>query len=438
MNLKIEKSKKPEQNKIELSVEAPLEIAEKTYHTVIRNISENIDIPGFRKGKAPREMVEKQVGVPYISQKAFESVFYEILHNVSTQEKLDIVDVIEISSFELLPGKPLTFKVIVELKPEVKLGKYVDLKVKAKKIIYDKELFIQKTLEKIANNFITFKKITDGNVKEGDLVTLDFEGKFEDGTEVPGGKAENFQALLDRDKFLPDFVDKLKGVKVGDTKEITITFPENYLTGFPSKKANFKVKINSIEEKILPEINDEFAKKVGIDNLKLLKEKIVEQMQQLQEIGSQREFENKVVDQIVKDSKYEIPETMIEKEINYLLQDVKMQCEKSGINWSDFKSDPKNKELFDKATQAAKNRISIDLILNAIVKKENIIATGEEVSNEMQNRIGQLGEKYKHLQNDKAFINSIHLVALRNKAIDFLIKNNKPVWEEELTSVVPE
>lgn len=438
LNLKIVKTPKGKNNELELFVEAPKEISEKAYAIALRDAANVVDIPGFRKGKAPKDIVEKKVGLGYISRKAFESIFYEILIEVANQEKLDIVDVLEIFSFELLPEKPLSFKVLVELKPEVKIGKYKGLKVKAKKIAYDKDIFIKKTLEKIANNLISFKKINDRSVKEGDQVTLDFEGKFEDGSEVPGGKAENFLALLEKDKFLPEFVDKLIGVKAGETKQILITFPENYAQGFSGRKAVFNVTVKGVEEKLIPEINDELAKKVGLENLKTLEDKIVAQMLELEMQLSQSELENKVVDHIIQDSKFEISERMIEKEIDFLLNDVKNQCQRDGVNWSDFKSDEKNKGLLDKAREAAIKRISIDLILSNVVKKEDITATDEEINNEVKNRLSQLGEKYKNLEQEKRFRNTVEMVILRNKAVDFLIKNNEAIWEKEETKIIPD
>lgn len=435
LNLKINKLKKDSKNQFELSVEAPAELSGKHYMLALRDISNKIDVPGFRKGKVPRNIVEKQVGVGYISQRAFESVFYYILAQAALQEKLDIVDVVEISSFELLPEKPLTFSVLVEIRPEVKLGKYKDLKVKAKNISYDKELFVKKTLDRIANNFVTYNKSSDSKVKEGDLVTIDFEGKFEDGTEVPGGKAENFKAVLDRDKFLPEFVDKLKGSKEGDCKEILITFPENYSTGFSDKKATFNVKVSLIEEKVLPAIDDGLAKQVDMENLVMLKDKVLENMIEIQESASKREFENNLVEEIVKSSKFELSDSMIEKETNFLLKDVKAQCEKNNVKWDEFKNDQKNNELFEKTREAAIKRISIDLVLNAIIKKEELSVSSEDLGKELTSRINQMGEKYKYLENDSSFRNTVEMVLLRNKAVDFLLQNNQALWEESKTDI---
>lgn len=436
--LKVNTAKKETKNHMEVVVEAPSELSNKHYMLTLRDISTKIDIPGFRKGKVPKEIVEKQVGVGYVSQQAFEGVFYQLLGQAAIQEKLDIVDIVEISSFELSPDKPLTFKVIVELKPEIKLGKYKNLKVKAKKIQYDKKLFIEKTLEKLASNFISYKKSSDAKLKEGDLVTLDFEGKFEDGVEVPGGKAENYQSILDKQKFLPDFVDKLVGAKAGDTRDVVISFPENYAEGFSGKKATFHVKVNAVEEKQLPDINDDFAKQIGVESLEALTEKIVANMIELQETASGRELENNIVQEIVDASKFDLSESMIDKEVSFLLKDVKAQSEKVGLNWVDFKADPKNKELLDKAKEAAIKRISIDLVLNAIVKKEEIIVTPEELANELKSRIEQLGEKYKYLENDASFRNTVEMVLLRNKAVDFLLKNNEAAWEATPTTVMPD
>ncbi len=439
LNLKVVKTQKESANEVELYVETVAEVSDKAYALAFRNISNSVDIPGFRKGKAPKEVIEKNVGVGYISQKAFENVFHEILIGAAIQEKLEIVDVVQISSYELLPGKPLSFKAIVELKPEVDLGKYKGLKVKSKKYAYEKDLFLTKTLEKIVNNLISFKKNVDRNtVKEGDLIEVDFEGKFEDGSLVPGGKAENFQVILEKDKFLPEFVDKLVGVKVGETNEILITFPENYNPDFSGKKAKFTAKVNSLEEKVIPEVNDELAKKLGLENLDALKSKIVNQMLELQEQNNNREFENKLVDEIVQSSKCNISKRMVEREADFLLQDIKKQCENNAISWDTFKADKKNKQIFEKAREAAIKRIYIDLVLSAIVKEEKIEATKEEIEKEVNNRISHLGEKYKGMENDPKFLSTVELIILRNKAVDHLIENNIPVWEEEVTKIMPE
>ena len=443
LTVKVQKKSEDKKNQVDLTIEAPKDVSDKSYSAALRDIAEKVDIPGFRKGKAPREIIEKQVGAGYISQKAFEIVFYEIISQAAKQEKLDVIDIVEINSFELIPGKPLTFSATVELRPEVVLGKYKNLKVKAKKIVYDKAQFIDKSIEKIANNLITFKKLDDDKkgkikVKEGDLVIVNFEGKFEDGTEVPGGKAENFQAVLEKDKFLPEFVEKLAGANIGDVREISVKFPENYSTGFSGKSAKFTVKVLDIQHKVLPEIDDSLAKKLGLENLDALKEKIVTQMHELEKLGSDRDFENNIVDEIIKQSKIEISDKMIQREIDHLLYDVKVQCEKGSIKWSDFQTDPKNKELFDKAKEASIKRISIDLLLNEIAKKENIVVKSEDIDAEVKNRILQLGNSYKHLENDRSFKNTVEMMILRNKSVDFLVNNNIPTWEEEKVSALQE
>ena len=437
LNLKVKKTPREANNELELAVEAPSEISDKAYSLALRNISNEIDVPGFRKGKAPKDIIEGKVGKGYISQRAFEKVFYDLLFDVAINEKLDIVDVVEILSYELLPGKPVTFKAVVELKSDVKLGKYKSLKVKVKKVVYDRGEFINQTLLQLSGNLAAFKKVSDRGVKEGDLIIIDFESKFEDGTDVPGGKAENFQALLEKDKFLPEFVDQLVSTKIDETREVKITFPEAYHKDFAGKKANFKVKIIGIEEREIPEINDDLAKKVGVENLEQLKVKVESQMIDQQNFVNHREFENGLVEEIIQNSEYKISQRMLNKEVDFLLNDFRIQCQKDEVDWESFKSDPKNKELIQKAKEAAEKRIAIDLILGALIKNEKIAAVKEEIDLDVKSRILQLGEKYKHLENDKKFRTNIELVNLRNKAIDFLLKHNEAVWEEEKQSVKP-
>lgn len=438
IDFKVTSNKTDKKNELELAVEAPPTLADKAYTIALRDISSNIDIPGFRKGKAPKDVIEQKVGKGYISQKAFESVFYDILIDVAIQEKIDVVDVVQVTSFELLPVSPLKFTVTVEVKPEVKLGKYKDLKVKVKKMVYEKETFLNKTLNKIAANLLTMQKVEDRPVKEGDLVTLDFESQFEDGSPVPGGTANNFQVLLEKDKFLPEFVAGLQGVKVGERKEIEVTFPDKSGDAFASKKALFKVLVMGIEEKVIPAIDDELAKKVGIEDLAALKKKIEEQMNEMQDQASQRELENKLVDEIVGAAKFEISERMLEKESNFLLQDLRANCQSNGLDWETFKKDEANKEIFDKAREAAKKRISIDLILSAVIREEKISASPEELEVELKTKVAQLGDRGKSVENDPRFKSNVELIFLRNKAVDFLLKNNTPEWEEEITTVIPD
>jgi len=434
LELKVKTNKLDKVNEVTLDVEAPTEIAEKAYAIACRDISNNVDIPGFRKGKAPRDIIEKNYGKAYISQKAFENVFYDMLFKAASQEKIEIVDVVEISSFNLLPSQPLTFKAVVELKPDVKLGKYKGLKVAGKKMEYDQDDFIKQTLEKISNNLITFK-VVEREITEGDLITIDFEGKFEDGSEVPGGQAEKFQAVLEKGRFIPEFIDKLQGVKAGESKDIEVKFPENYDKGFAGKLGKFHIKVHTVEEKVLPEINDELAKKVGVESLALLKEKIVKQMTEMQEINNKNEFENKLVEEIIKNSTFDVSERMLQREVEHLLHDVKHECEHSGLNWDEFKKDEKNKDIFDRANETAKKRISIDLVLSAVIRTENIIAKPEEIEQEIKMRIAQNPEGLKHVEQDVRFKSAVHLSIVRNKALDFLVHNNEPVWGKDVNVV---
>lgn len=434
IELKVKKTPTDNKNEVMLDVEAPKDVSNKAYAIACRDISNSVDVPGFRKGKAPKGIIEKTYGTGYISQKAFEKVFYDLLFNVAIQEKIDIVDVVEISSFELLPEKPLTFKAKVELKPDVKLGEYKNLKVKVKKMVYKKDEFIKETLEKIANNMIEFKEV-NRSVKEGDCVTIDFSGKFEDGSDVPGGKVENFQAVLEKGRFLPEFIDKLQGAKIGEQKEVEVTFPENYDQGFAGKKGVFNVTIHKVEEKVVPKIDDALAKKVGMDNLEMLKQKIEKQMTDMQEVNNKNEFENKLVEKIIENSDFEISERMVSREIDYLLTNVKQQCVQSGMNWDDFKNDSRNEEMIARAQNVAKKRIAIDLILNAVVKAENISTTPLEIENEVKNRVAQDPERMKGMENDQRFRSAVQLSVLRNKALDFLVSSNEPQWEKEVTVI---
>ena len=256
---KVKKTSKEKNNELVLSVEGSKEISSKAYAMALRDASNFIDMPGFRKGKAPKELVEKKLGKPYISQKAFEAILYNVLSQVASQENIDIIDVVEILSFELLPETPLTFIALVELKPEINLGKYKGLKVNAYKYKFDKDLFIKKSLDKIANNLATFTKVLNRGAKRGDLVSIDFEGAYDDGSEVPGGSVKNYQVVLTNTNLLPEFVEKTEGINIGEVKEIIVSIPQSPSQEPSVKNAKFKVKLNEIQEKIIPPIDDNLA-----------------------------------------------------------------------------------------------------------------------------------------------------------------------------------
>lgn len=433
IEFKVEKEKK-ENNQFELSIVGPKEISSKAYNLAIREIANGLNISGFRKGKAPKNVVENAVGKEYITHKAFEKIFYETIIDVTLQENIDLVDIVKVTSYDLLEDQPFSMKVLIEVKPEVKLGKYKGLKVKAKKIVYDKDKFIQNTLSRIQNNFISFAP-SDKPLSEGDSVTLDFEGVFEDGSEIPGGKAENYQAIFEKTNFLPDFVDKLTGAKNNEEREIEIHFPENAGEGFASKKAKFKVKVKQIESKVLPALDGELAKKLGIESYSQLEEKILSEMEDMQTNASNVNFESALVDEIIKESQFDIPESLLNKETDSLLSEFKSYCDKAGMNWDTFKTDEKNKDLISGTKEKAKKRVSIDLVLNAIAKFENIDIPQDDIKNEIAKKVLELGEKYQYLHNDKIFQKSIKHGLLRNKAIDLLISNNEAIWEIETPEI---
>ena len=436
--LKVKKESSEGVNVIELSVEAPSSYSDKAYAIALKNVSENLSVPGFRKGKIPRDIVERSVGIPYVQQKAFEVIFGEVLFDVANQEDMDIVDVVDVLSYELNPSKPFAFKVKVELKPEIKIEKYKGLKIKTTKYIYDEKNYLSKKLDELAHGLATFKKNTDQPVKHGDLVVVDYEGKFEDGSDVPSSKGVDHYFSLDEKNSSKEFIDQLVGAKLNEVKKVEIVFKENAGDVLAGKKAIFTVTVKDIEEKVLPEINDNLAQTLGFKDLEHLRTKIVDQLKSLQEINNRRELENNLVDKLLESIKINISEKMLDKEVDFLLNDIKARWVNGGSKWDDFKNDEKNKELIASGKKAAEKRITVDILLSTIIKLEEITATQNEIDIEVRSQLSKMPKAPKNIEQNKNFLHSVKQIVLRNKAVEFLIKNNEIISDEKTAAEIPE
>lgn len=368
--------------KIEIVVGAE-EFEEGMNKAYIKNVK-RITIPGFRKGKAPRKYIEKYYG---------ESIFYDdainficpLAYDKAVEEKqLEPVERPEIDLVQIGEGKPLIFTARVTVKPEVTLGKYKGLKVKKAKVsVSDEE--VEKELSAILEKSARMTAVTGRAIEENDTVTIDFEG-FIDGEPFAGGKGEGYPLVIGSGQFIPGFEEQLIGKNEGEDAEVKVTFPEDYgVDELKGKEALFKVKIGGVKVKELPALDDEFAKDVSefdtLDELKAdIKEKLIQKAQSKADI----DYENELLDMAAETAEIDIPECMIEQQIDRMVQDFSYNLSTQGITLEQYAAytGTSVEEIREKFKEGAGRNVKISLVLEQIAKAEGVEATDEDLTEE--------------------------------------------------------
>ncbi len=432
MNCKVEKTNKANEVKLELTIES--EKFDEAIKKVYFKSAKYFNIPGFRKGKAPIQIVEKYYGKEIFYEDAFNEVAGEALEEAVETNKLQVVSRPNIEVTQIEKGKDLIFTAIMQTKPEVKLGKYKGIEIK--KIEYnvtDKD--IDHELEHMQEHNSRLITIEDRPVEKGDITTIDFEG-FVDGKAFDGGKAQGHELEIGSNTFIPGFEDQVIGMKIDEEKDIKVKFPDEYFSKeLAGKDATFKVKVHEIKKKELPKLDDEFAKDVSeFDTLKELKEDIKAKKQKQNDEKAKYETQDAIIEAVCKNMEVEIPSGMIETETENMLKEVEQRLSYQGLKLDQYlqmmgkTKEEMEKEYEPQAIDAIKSRLAIE----AIIKEEKIEATDKEVEeklNEMAKNYGKENdEQFLKNENVKKYLKE----ALANeKTIDFLVENAKFKKEKE-------
>ena len=384
MSMQVEKLEK---NMAKLTIEVPFEEFEKNVNQAYNNEKGKISVPGFRKGKVPRQMIEKMYGANVFYDEAAElTVNSTYGKELDDNKEIEVVSRPQIEVTQCEKDKPFIYTATVALKPEVELGKYKGVKIEKVDVsVSDEDVDneIKKELERNARTI----PVEDRPVKDGDITSIDFEG-FVDGVAFEGGKGDNYPLTIGSGQFIPGFEEQLIGAKLGEEVEVNVTFPEDYQAeDLAGKAAVFKCKVNEIKEKELPELDDEFASEVSeYDTLAEYKESVKKHLTEQKEENAKNEKEEKVIDAIVEDAKMDIPDAMVELETENMANDYAMRLRQQGLTLEQyFMFTGLDKDKFvEQLKPSALKRIQSSLVLEAIVKAEDIKASEEDYEKELQ------------------------------------------------------
>ena len=426
MKCKLEKTENANEVKFEITVEA--EKFDEAIKKVYFKSAKYFNIPGFRKGKAPMQIVEKYYGKEIFYEDAFNEVAEDALEEAVSENKVDVVSRPEVDIKQIEKGKDLIFTVVMQTKPEAELGKYKGIEIpKIEYNVSDED--INHELEHMQEHNSRLISIDDRAVKKGDIATIDFEG-FVDDKAFEGGKAENYDIELGSNTFIPGFEDQIVGMKIDEEKDVNVKFPDEYFSKeLAGKDATFKVKLHEIKKKELPKLDDEFAKDVSeFDTLDELKEDLRKKLEKQNADKEKYETEEAVVKALCENVKVDIPSGMVETEVDRMLNDFKGRLSYQGLKLDQYlkmlgkTEEEMRKEYEPQAIEGIKSRLAIE----AVIKAEKIEATDKEVEDKMKEMAKNYGK-----ENDEAFLknenvrNYIKEGLESEKAIDFLIKNAK-------------
>ena len=425
MNCKVEKTENANEVKLEITVEA--EKFENAMKRVYFQNAKYFNIPGFRKGKAPMNIVEKYYGAQIFYEDAFNEVATESYDEALKENKIDAVSRPEVNIIQMEKGKDLIFTTVVQTKPEAELGKYkgIDLK-KVEYTVKDED--IEHELGHMQEHNSRLVSIDDRALENGDIATIDFEG-FVDGVAFEGGKAEGHELEIGSGAFIPGFEDQLVGMNIDEEKEITVTFPKEYFSkDLAGKEAMFKVKLHEIKKKELPELDDEFAKDVSeFDTLEELKASIKERLEKDNEQKAKYETEDAAIKAVCEKVKVEIPSGMIEMEVENMLKDFEQRLAYQGLKMEQYlkmigkTEEEVKKEYEPQAVEAIKSRLTLE----AIIKAEKLEATEKEIEEKLEEMAKNYGKKVEEISDNENLKNYIKEGIESEKAIDFIVKNAK-------------
>lgn len=428
MSLQVEKLEK---NMAKLTVEVPAEEFEKALTAAYNKNKGRFNIPGFRKGKAPRAMVEKMYGAGVLYEDAVNEALDATYGDAVEESGLDIVSRPEISVVQVEKGQNLIYTATVAVKPEVTLGEYKGIEVtKATAEVTEED--IEAELKRVQEQNSRLVTVEDRAVEDGDQTVIDFEG-FVDGKPFDGGKGEDYPLIIGSHSFIDTFEEQLIGKNIGEACEVNVTFPNEYhSTELAGKPAMFKVTVKEVKRKELPELNDEFAGEVSeYDTLEEYKNDIKEKVAERKQKAAATENEDHVVEKVVENAAMDIPEPMIASQVNNMVDDYARRMQSQGLSLDQYMkfTGMTIETLREQMKPQALKRIQTRLVLEAVAKAENIVVSDEAVEKE----IATMAESYKmEVSQIKEYLGENGIAQMKEdlavqEAVDFLVAEAKLV-----------
>lgn len=422
---------KKEGNEGVLTINVAADEFEKALDQAFKKVVKDVSLPGFRKGRVPRNIFEKRFGVESLYQDAVDLVLPKAYSEAVDETGIFPVDQPKIDIEEIERGKDLVFTCEVTVKPEVKLGEYKGLEVEEESVEVTEE-DVDQEMESLRQSQAELVLKEEGAVEEGDTVVIDFEG-FLDGEAFEGGKGENHPLEIGSGQFIPGFEEQLIGKKSGEEAEVNVTFPADYhAEDLAGKEAVFQVKIHEVKEKEVPELDDDFAKDVDeeVETLEELKEKKKADLQKEKEQQAENKKREELIEKVTENAEVDIPDSMIETELDHMMREFEQRLQMQGMtmeNYFQF-SGQSEYELKEQMRNDAEKRVKTNLTLEAILEQEELEVTEEDIDKELDEMaslynmekdqlVGMLGGNADVLKEDLKIKKAINYIVDESKAI---------------------
>lgn len=426
--MKVLKCEQQEDKRMYLEIEVEADVFAAAMQKSYRKNVKNMLIPGFRKGKVPKAIIEKFYGEAVFYDDAINECFPEAYEAAVKESGIDPVEMPQVDIVTIKQGEPLVLSAVVTVRPEVVLGEYKGIEASKMAVVVSEEE-VNDEIAKMQDNAASIETVEEGEVVKGDVVKLDFDGSV-DGVPFDGGKAENFELELGSGQFIPGFEDQLIGKKLGEDIDVNVTFPEEYhAKELAGKAALFKCKMHSAARKNLPAIDDEFAKDVSeFDTLEELKKNTAENLAKAKENEAEQRYENAIVDAVTENAQVEVPACMIDQQCDKQVQDMAYRLQSQGLTMENYLAytGMTIENIKEQMKESAAANVKTSLVLEAIMKAEAIEATDEDVEAEF----AKMAEMYKMEVEKVKEIMGANTEALKadlavQKTVKFIVDNAK-------------
>ena len=420
-------TEKIENHKVVLTIEVPAEELDKGIKAACKSLANRVNIPGFRKGKAPRRILEMNIGKEAILDEAFDRVAQKAFDEALKQENLDPVDRPQVDIVTLEEGKDVVFKATITPVPEVTLGEYKGLKV-AKDAVEVKDEQVEEQVKNILNHHAKMVDAEEGaTVANDDFITLDFKGEV-DGVAFAGGEGKDYPHQIGSHSFIDTFEDQLVGLKVGEEKDVNVTFPEEYhAKDLAGKAAVFHCKINSIKHKEMPELTDEFVKaSTSYESIEDMKAKLRENIEKNAQREADTKRRNEILKQATDNITVDIPEVMVENRVSNMIQELSVNLENQGMNLDAYLkyANMDMAKLREQYKESAAIAVKTDLMLDAVAKAEDIKVENADINAEialLAATYGTTPQEVSKIIKKNHSIGNLVATVLHKKAANFII-----------------